>query len=223
MTHSATNKPTITNSGKATKHSGLEPKASPKNEFLKSFSSGKLRKNAKKKIQKLLDCADSLVLKTQSMGLDDCWNANNPIQFDKANFWKWFEKEYREMVIFLTVHDGVLVKAEFCDCIYHFSNDIVMTFSLDETQPEKPAFNLVEECHVSDPDDFSEKTYICVGHFDGLELEDVLMVQACSEEEAAHKYKKHWTIFDAGMDLDTREFYIDFCVLVECLERKLLM
>lgn len=138
MTYSAMNNPTITNSDKATKHSSLEPKASPKNEFLKSFSSGKLRKNAKKKIQKLLDCADSLVLKTQSMGLDDCWNANDPIQFDKANFWTWFDKEYSNMVIFLTVRDGVLVKAEFCDCIYHFSNDIVMTFSQDEVQPEKP-------------------------------------------------------------------------------------
>ncbi|HDM8225007.1 TPA: DUF3560 domain-containing protein [Vibrio campbellii] len=41
------------------------------------------------------------------------------------------------MVIMLTVQDGVLTCAKFCDCIYHFSNDVVMTFSLEKEEVEE--------------------------------------------------------------------------------------
>ncbi|MEZ8107402.1 DUF3560 domain-containing protein, partial [Vibrio cortegadensis] len=118
----------------------LPVKSTKKNEFLMSFKAGKLRKNAKKMIQKLLDHADTLTLKTQSMGLDDCWNANAPQAYDKADFWTWFDKNYSDMVIFLKLRDGILTKVEVCDCIYHFSNDLVMSFSLDEDAPTKPRF-----------------------------------------------------------------------------------
>nr|WP_080721964.1 hypothetical protein [Vibrio vulnificus] len=59
-------------------------KQSEKNVSRASFKAGKLRKNAKKVIQKLLDCCDSLILKTQSMGFNVCGNANEPQEYDKA-------------------------------------------------------------------------------------------------------------------------------------------
>ncbi|MFA0079969.1 DUF3560 domain-containing protein, partial [Vibrio artabrorum] len=115
-------------------------KSKEKQDFLTSFKAGKLRKNAKAKIAKLLEFADSLILKTQSMGMDDCYRSNEPVTMDKTDFWDWYEKNYRDMVIFLTVHDGVLVKVQVCDCIYHFSDDVVMTFSLDELGAEEAIF-----------------------------------------------------------------------------------
>lgn len=105
-----------------------------KNEFLTSFSAGKIRKNSRKKIQMLLDMADSLVLKTQTMGLDDCFRQNDPKAYDKADFWTWFEQEYADMYIYANVFDGVLTKVTFSDCPYHFSNDIVMYFSIETEQ-----------------------------------------------------------------------------------------
>lgn len=45
----------------------------------------------------------------------------------KIDFWAWYEKNYSEMVVFLTVRDGVLVQVKFCDCPYHFSNDVVLS------------------------------------------------------------------------------------------------
>ncbi|HFI9378451.1 hypothetical protein [Vibrio parahaemolyticus] len=103
--------------------------SSLKREFLNSFTSHKLRKNAKEKITQLLAYADSVTLKTQSMGMDDCFRSNAPQNMPKAAFWQWYEDNYSEMVIKLTVREGVLVKAVFSDCIYHFSDDVVLTFS----------------------------------------------------------------------------------------------
>jgi len=115
-----------------------------KRQSLRSFEAGKLRKNAKKKIQTLLDMADTLTLHTQSMGMGDCWDANDPQPLDKSEFWDWYEKNYSSMVIYLTVRDGVLTKAQFCDCIYYFSNDVIMTFEPEPEpeQPQKPRFTL---------------------------------------------------------------------------------
>ncbi|HHC7333932.1 TPA: DUF3560 domain-containing protein [Vibrio parahaemolyticus] len=128
---------TITKQPKPTKFSDLEPKTSSKDEFLKSFTSRKLRKNAKKKIAQLLAYADTVTLETQSMGMDDCFRHNEPVSMPKSDFWAWYEREYSDMVIMLTVQDGVLTCAKFCDCIYHFSNDVVMTFSLEKEELEE--------------------------------------------------------------------------------------
>ncbi|CAE6969818.1 Domain of unknown function (DUF3560) (plasmid) [Vibrio sp. B1ASS3] len=88
-----------------------QPKS--KDEFLKSFTSRKLRKNAKKKIAQLLAYADTVTLETQSMGMDDCFRHNEPVSMPKSDFWAWYEREYSDMVIMLTVQDGVLTCAKF--------------------------------------------------------------------------------------------------------------
>ena len=141
MTDSNAIHSTITKQPEPTKFSNLESKAASKDEFLKSFTGGKLRKNAKKKIAQLLAYADTVTLKTQSMGMDDCYRSNEPVSMPKSDFWAWYEREYSDMVIMLTVQDGVLTCAKFCDCIYHFSNDVVMTFSLGELDAEKVIFD----------------------------------------------------------------------------------
>ncbi|MEZ9042759.1 DUF3560 domain-containing protein [Vibrio sp. 10N.247.311.47] len=136
MTDSILNPSTASNVQSATNVSPFEPSGSSKNEFLKRFSGHKLRKNAKAKITKLLEYADTLILKTQSMGMDDCFRSNEPVTMDKSEFWDWYEKNYSDMVILLTIREGALVKVQVCDCIYHFSNDVVMTFSLDGEEPQ---------------------------------------------------------------------------------------
>lgn len=145
MTDSNAIHSTITKPSQATSVSSLDLSGSNKNEFLKSFTSGKLRKNAKKKIAQLLSYADTVTLKTQSMGLDDCFRHNEPESMPKADFWAWYEREYSDMVIYLTVQDGVLTCVKFCDCIYHFSNDVVMTFSLSGEVVEYEAESSAEE------------------------------------------------------------------------------
>ncbi|NOI35729.1 DUF3560 domain-containing protein [Vibrio cyclitrophicus] len=136
MTDSILNPSTASNVQSATNVSPFEPSGSSKNEFLKRFTGHKLRKNAKAKIAKLLEYADTLILKTQSMGMDDCFRSNEPVTMDKSEFWDWYEKSYSDMVILLTIREGALVKVQVCDCIYHFSNDVVMTFSLDREEPQ---------------------------------------------------------------------------------------
>lgn len=136
MTDSILNPSTASNVQSATNVSPFEPSGSSKNEFLKRFTGHKLRKNAKAKITKLLEYADTLILKTQSMGMDDCFRSNEPVTMDKSEFWDWYEKNYSDMVILLTIREGALVKVQVCDCIYHFSNDVVMTFSLDREEPQ---------------------------------------------------------------------------------------
>jgi DNA repair protein RadC len=127
---------TITKQPESTKFSNLESKAASKDEFLKSFTGHKLRKNAKKKIARLLAYADTVTLKTQSMGMDDCYRSNEPVSMPKEEFWAWYEREYSDMVIMLTVQGDVLTSVKFSDCIYHFSNDVIMTFSLEEREDE---------------------------------------------------------------------------------------
>ncbi|MFA0098550.1 DUF3560 domain-containing protein, partial [Vibrio splendidus] len=61
MTDSIRNQSTASNVQTATNVSPFEQSGSSKNEFLKSFSGRKLRKNAKAKITKLLGFADSLI------------------------------------------------------------------------------------------------------------------------------------------------------------------
>lgn len=118
-------------------NTNISSNKSEKQIFLSSFTGGKLRKNAKKTIQKLLDCADTVFLRTQTMGLDDCFNVNDPVAMNKDDFWAWYDNEYSSMVIYLTVRDGILVKAEFSDCPYHFSDDVIMTFSLEHNHEEE--------------------------------------------------------------------------------------
>ena len=65
MTDSNAIHSTITKQPNPTKFSDLEPKASSKDEFLKSFTNSKLRKNAKKKIAQLLAYAYTVTLETQ--------------------------------------------------------------------------------------------------------------------------------------------------------------
>jgi len=107
MTDSNAIHSTITKQPNPTKFSDLEPKASSKDEFLKSFTNSKLRKNAKKKIAQLLAYAYTVTLEAQSMGMDDCFRHNEPVSMPKSDFWAWYEREYSDMVIMLTVQDGV--------------------------------------------------------------------------------------------------------------------
>mgnify|MGYP001251586987 FL=1 len=155
MTDSILNPSTAPNVQSATNVSSFEPSGSSKNEFLKHFSGHKLRKNAKAKITKLLEYADTLILKTQSMGMDDCFRSNEPVTMDKSEFWDWYEKNYSDMVILLTIREGALVKVQVCDCIYHFSNDVVMTFSLDGDEAQS---TMIEgECsEVEDTEEVKE-------------------------------------------------------------------
>ncbi|GIU51492.1 hypothetical protein TUM4438_41300 [Shewanella sairae] len=114
---------------------------SPKPDILKSLKAGKLRKNAKNKIAALLEVATGIVLHTQSMGLDDCYDYNAPKSIDVAGFWVWYEKKYRDLEIYVTVTNGVVSSVRFSDCPYHFSHDVVLTFGeieadIVEAQPE---------------------------------------------------------------------------------------
>ncbi|MCD9492600.1 DUF3560 domain-containing protein [Photobacterium phosphoreum] len=134
MTNSTANHSTITNQLKATKVSPLESKDSNKNEILNSFKAGKLRKNAKHKIAALLSVATCITLQTQSMGLDDCFDYNEPKVIDIVEFWAWYEQKYNNLDIYINAYDGVVTQVTFSDCPYHFSNDVVLTFDvIDET------------------------------------------------------------------------------------------
>lgn len=113
-----------------------------KDDKLKGFKDGKLRKNAKSKIAVLLSMATKIVLRTQTMGMDDCFNDNAPQIVDINFFWSWYEKEYSELEIYVTVIDGVLTKVRFSDCPYHFSDDIVLTF--EEVKAKKPHFTYAQ-------------------------------------------------------------------------------
>ncbi|MFP7712356.1 hypothetical protein AB6F04_023535 (plasmid) [Vibrio cyclitrophicus] len=68
MTDSILNPSTASNVQSATNVSPFEPSGSSKNEFLKRFSGHKLRKNAKAKITKLLEYADTLISKNSVNG-----------------------------------------------------------------------------------------------------------------------------------------------------------
>ncbi|EGU31254.1 hypothetical protein VII00023_22764, partial [Vibrio ichthyoenteri ATCC 700023] len=166
MTHSTAIHSTITNQQQATKFSNLESKTTAKAEILKSFKAGKLRKNAKNKIAMLLSVATKIVLKTQSMGMDDCWNNNEPKVVDVDFFWTWYEKEYSDLEIYVTVFDGVLTKVRFSDCPYHFSDDIVLTFDAVESEEiEAEAVELetiepVELATIESFNDFDEEKVI---------------------------------------------------------------
>ena len=112
----------------------MESKDSNKNEILNSFKAGTLRKNAKKKIAALLSVATCITLKTQSMGLDDCFDRNEPKVIGIVEFWAWYEKNYNNLDVDINVVDSVVVNVTFSDCPYHFSNDVVLTFdAVEET------------------------------------------------------------------------------------------
>ncbi len=100
----------------------------------------KLRKNSKRKIQQLINLADSVSLRTQSSRMDDCWVANEAVTFDKAKFWEWHEANYTKMVVSVRMNDqGVAEKVIFSDCEWHFADDLILAFDLSE-QEQKPRF-----------------------------------------------------------------------------------
>ncbi|MGR5367941.1 DUF3560 domain-containing protein [Photobacterium damselae] len=128
MTHSTDPHSTISNQLAATQGVALSTQGSPKNDILKSLKAGHLRKNAKVKIAQLVQAATSIEIHTQSMGMDDCWNANEPRSMSVEEFWAWYEAEYKDMNIRVECQDGVVNKVRFSDCIYHFSTDVYLTF-----------------------------------------------------------------------------------------------
>ncbi|AQS39803.1 protein of unknown function (DUF3560) [Shewanella psychrophila] len=154
MTHSTQSQPSLTNQTEATNVSPLdESGSSKKNVILSSFTSGKLRKNAKQKIASLLSVATGIKYCSQSMGMDDCYRSNAPVTVDADYFWTWYEKEYSELTIYLTVLDGVLTQAVFSDCMYHFSDDIILTFDECEAvavESEREAAQVPEPVVLAD-------------------------------------------------------------------------
>ncbi|WP_305840021.1 DUF3560 domain-containing protein [Photobacterium leiognathi] len=128
MTYSADNHSTISNQIEATNVSPLEQSGSNKNEILNSLKAGKLRKNAKNKIAALLSAATYIEFRSQSMGMDDCWNSNEPRAISVTEFWTWYDKEYSELNIWVDCKEGKVSRVRFSDCMYHFSNDVVLTF-----------------------------------------------------------------------------------------------
>ena len=156
MTYSAANHSTITNQFEATNVSPLEQSGSNKNEILTSIKAGKLRKNAKKKINALLSAATSIEFRTQSMGMDDCWNDNEPRQMSIEEFWAWYDKEYCDLNIWVDCVDGVVSRVRFSDCIYHFSNDVYLTFAEEkETVCEVAEPN--EKIELATIDDYQDR------------------------------------------------------------------
>ncbi|MGR5333741.1 hypothetical protein ACPV4F_19425, partial [Photobacterium damselae] len=141
MTHSTDPHSTISNQLAATQGVALSTQGSHKNDILKSLKAGHLRKNAKVKIAQLVQAATSIEIHTQSMGMDDCWNANEPRSMSVEEFWAWYEAEYKDMNIRVECQDGVVNKVRFSDCIYHFSTDVYLTFDKVTTDdaPEQEA------------------------------------------------------------------------------------
>ncbi|HIF9371230.1 TPA: DUF3560 domain-containing protein [Photobacterium damselae] len=141
MTHSIDHHSTISNQLEATQGVALSTQGSSKNDILKSLKAGHLRKNAKVKIAQLVQAATSIEIHTQSMGMDDCWNANEPRSMSVEEFWAWYEAEYKDMNIRVECQDGVVNKVRFSDCIYHFSTDVYLTFDkvVTDDEPEQEA------------------------------------------------------------------------------------
>ena len=150
MTNSTANHSTITNQLKATKVSSLESKDSNKNEILNSFKAGKLRKNAKNKIAALLSVATCIELQTQSMGLDDSYDYNDPKVIDIVEFWAWYEKEYNNLDIYINAQNGAVTMVKFSDCPYHFSNDVVLTFDVIEENANNASIEVIEPVILAD-------------------------------------------------------------------------
>ncbi|MGF1804337.1 hypothetical protein L4C31_03695 [Aliivibrio sifiae] len=144
MTHSIAINSTITKETKATNVSSFEQSGVLKNEFLKSFSSGKLRKNAKKKIQQLLDCASSIELITQSKQFNGCYESHEPVVLDQVEFWAWYEEKYGYLDISLRNQDGELVSVTFSDCPFYFCSDVILTFG-GEVKHKRIDVEMVEE------------------------------------------------------------------------------
>ena len=134
MTHSLAINSTITKETEATQAKAGYSKSESiqsKSVFLQSFSSGKLRKNAKKIIQQLLDMASTMVLATTSSDMGDALIRNEPQTINQADFWAWYEKEYNALTTRLVVKEGVLTSVSFLDCPYYFANKIILTFELE--------------------------------------------------------------------------------------------
>ncbi|MGF1903539.1 hypothetical protein [Aliivibrio salmonicida] len=144
MTHSNAINSTITKETQATNVSSFELSGVLKNEFLQSFSSGKLRKNAKKKIQQLLGCASSIELFTQSRRFDGCYESNEPVVMDQVEFWAWYEDNYNRLEVSLRKQDGELASVTFSDCPFYFCNDVILTFG-GEVKHKRIKTKIVED------------------------------------------------------------------------------
>lgn len=158
MTYSAANHSTISNQLEATQGVALSTQGSNKNEILKSLKAGKLRKNAKNKIAQLLAAATYIEFQTQSMGMDDCWNANEPRSMSVDEFWAWYEAEYSDMNIRVECKNGIVSRVRFSDCIYHFSNDVILTFG--EVAEKEVISEIVEpskEIKLATMDDYQDR------------------------------------------------------------------
>ncbi|ARR51936.1 DUF3560 domain-containing protein [Photobacterium damselae] len=158
MTYSNVNHATISNQLEATKGVALGAQGSNKNEILKSLKAGKLRKNAKNKITQLLAVATKIEFQTQSMEIDDSWNANEPRSMSVEEFWAWYEAEYSDMNIRVECKNGIVSRVRFSDCIYHFSNDVILTFS--EVAEKEVISEIVEpskEIKLATIDDYQDR------------------------------------------------------------------
>ncbi|MDF4820327.1 DUF3560 domain-containing protein [Vibrio parahaemolyticus] len=161
MTDSIAIHSTITKQPKPTTFSDVEPKAASKDEVANHFKAGRLRKNAKKKIELLLSLATKIEYRSQSMGMDDCWDANEPQIVDVDFFWSWYEKEYSDLDIYVSMQDGQLTKVRFSDCPYHFSNDIYLTFEkLDNEAQEDTETDNVESVELATMEAYQDTDFV---------------------------------------------------------------
>jgi hypothetical protein len=95
-----------------------------------NFKTGKIRKNAKIMIDKLLDMSTKITQETHSMWIDDSMRSNGSHKTSAKVVRQWMEDNYRDMKVYLTCDPEGKPESLRIGGQYHWSDEFTITFKM---------------------------------------------------------------------------------------------
>lgn len=93
-----------------------------------NFKTGKIRKNAKIMINKLLDMSTVITKETYSMWLDDSMRSNGKHRTSANSLHEWMDSNYGEMQVYLSCDSDGKPESLRIGGEYHWSDEFMITF-----------------------------------------------------------------------------------------------
>lgn len=103
------------------------------------FKAGRVRKNATKRINWLLENAKTIAFETQSMALDDCFDSNGEkiVNIKSVKDWMAKERNQRDLQIYVKLdNEGVIEKATIGGQ-YYWSDIFTLSFKTPQKELKK--------------------------------------------------------------------------------------
>lgn len=113
------------------------------------IKNGVIRKNAKSKINMILDLSTSITIEEYKLSVDDSFHAGKEVETTINRFWTFYDKHYKTLNIEVKEKDGAIYKVEFQSNKFYHADVVSLYFDSNNsylfTSEEKKILKQAED------------------------------------------------------------------------------